>query len=54
MGEETKLTIRISKELLETAKRKAREQDLTISQVVRRALRELVGDPSEEPPPKEP
>lgn len=37
------LTIRLDKKLLEAAKRKAIREDVTFSQIVRKALRKYVG-----------
>ena len=49
MARETRLGVRIDSELLEAAKAKARAEDLTLSQVVRRFLREWIkDDPPEE------
>jgi len=44
MKEETRLILRIDPELKKAAQAKAKVQDLTLSQVVRRLLREWVED----------
>jgi len=45
---EKKLVVRISEELHQQAKEKCKREDITLSQVIRRALREWVEDPPEE------
>jgi hypothetical protein len=44
MAEETRLILRIDPELKKAAQAKAKAQDLTLSQAVRRLLREWVKD----------
>jgi predicted HicB family RNase H-like nuclease len=45
---ETKITIRVPEDLYQKAKEKARQEDITLSQVLRRCLRNwLEEDPSE-------
>jgi hypothetical protein len=39
-----KITIRLPKELYKQAKAKAKREDITISQVLRRCLREWIAD----------
>ena len=39
-----KITIRLPEELYEQAKAKAKREDITISQVLRRCLREWIAD----------
>jgi antitoxin component of RelBE/YafQ-DinJ toxin-antitoxin module len=49
MAQEKRLNIRIDVELLDEAHKKAKKEDLTVSQVVRRLLRKWVHeDPPEE------
>ena len=43
-----RLTIRLPEELYQKAKAKSKREDITISQVLRRALRKWVEDPPEE------
>ena len=43
MGEK-RVTVKVPEELHEKAKKKAKEKDVTVSQVVRRALREFTED----------
>jgi predicted DNA binding CopG/RHH family protein len=43
--EEARITIRVSRDLYEQAKEKARREDITLSQVLRRALKEWLKDP---------
>jgi hypothetical protein len=46
--EEPKISFRLPRELYEKAKEKARREDITLSQVLRRCLKEWVGrDPPE-------
>jgi predicted HicB family RNase H-like nuclease len=45
---ETKLTIRMPKELRNKAKEKAKKEDTTISRKIRQVLREWVEDPPKE------
>ena len=45
---ERMLTIRLPEELYQKAKAKSKREDITISQVLRRALRKWVEDPPEE------
>ena len=42
--DQTKLTFRLSQELVDRAKARARREDITLSQVLRRCLREWVKD----------
>jgi predicted HicB family RNase H-like nuclease len=49
MAQERRLVVRIEPELIEAAKVKAKAEDLTLSQVVRRFLREWIKD---DPPDK--
>lgn len=44
MGEETRVAARVPKELLEKAKRAAKKKDITLSQAIRKLLRELAED----------
>ena len=55
MTPEERLTLRIDPELKKAAQAKAKADDLTLSQVVRRFLREWVAEDKqpEEKPPKE-
>jgi len=46
-----KLTIRLPEELHRQAKEKCEREDITLSQIVRRALREWIEDPPDEPDP---
>ena len=46
---ETKITFRLPEELYEQAKAKAKREDITLSQVLRRCLREWVDYRPEEP-----
>ena len=47
---ETKITFRLPEDLYEMAKEKAKRDDITLSQVLRRCLREWVRyNPPEEP-----
>jgi predicted HicB family RNase H-like nuclease len=47
---ETKITFRLPEDLYEKAKEKAKREDITLSQVLRRCLREWADkDPPEEP-----
>jgi hypothetical protein len=49
MAREKRLSVRIEADLLEAALKKAKKEDLTVSQVVRRFLRKWVrDDPPEE------
>ena len=50
MAREKRLSVRIEPDLLEAALKKAKAEDLTVSQVVRRFLREWVKD---DPPDEE-
>ena len=43
MGEK-RVTVKVPEELHKKAKKKAKEKDVTVSQVVRRALREFTED----------
>ena len=43
-----RLTIRLPEELYQKAKEKSKREDITLSQVLRRALRKWVEDPPEE------
>ncbi len=45
---EPRITIRVPQELYEKAKEKAKREDITVSQVLRRCLREWVEDSPEE------
>ena len=45
---EPRVSVRLPEELYERAKAKAKREDITLSQVVRRCLREWVKDPPEE------
>ena len=47
--EEPKLSFRLPRELYEKAKEKARREDITLSQVLRRCLKEWVGEDPLEP-----
>lgn len=49
-GKDTKFQFRLPSELLRRALEKARGQDLSLSQVLRRFLREWVESPPEEEP----
>jgi predicted HicB family RNase H-like nuclease len=42
-GKDAKLTIRISSELLDAAREKAQQEDITVSQYLRRCLMQWVG-----------
>jgi predicted DNA-binding protein len=46
-----RLTIRLPEELYQEAKEKSKREDITLSQVLRRALRKWVEDPPEEEEP---
>jgi predicted DNA-binding protein len=43
-----RLTIRLPEELYQKAKEKSEREDITLSQVLRRALRKWIEDPPEE------
>jgi predicted HicB family RNase H-like nuclease len=45
---DARITIRVPQDLYEQAKAKAKREDITLSQILRRALREWVKDPPEE------
>lgn len=45
---EKMITVRLPEELYQQAKEKCKQEDVTLSQVVRRALREWVEDPPSE------
>lgn len=45
---EPKVTFRLPEELYQKAKEKCKQEDITLSQVLRRFLREWVKDPPEE------
>jgi predicted HicB family RNase H-like nuclease len=49
---EPKISIRVPEELYRKAKEKAEREDTTLSQVLRRCLREWVKDYAPEPEPK--
>jgi predicted DNA binding CopG/RHH family protein len=51
MAEQTRLELRIDAELLEAVKAKAKAEDLTVSQLVRRLLRAYLADNPPEPKP---
>ena len=49
MEKNARYQFRLPRRLLDTALEKARREDVTVAQVLRRCLREWVKDPPEEP-----
>ena len=52
MGEQTRMGLRIDADLLRAVEAKAKAEDLTVSQVVRRLLRAWVAEDAPKPQPK--
>ena len=48
--DDARITIRVPRDLYEQAKEKAKREDITLSQVLRRCLREWVENPRKEGP----
>ena len=46
--DDARITIRVSRDLYERAKEKASREDITVSQVLRRCLRQWLEDPPKE------